>query len=448
MSRAWAGLRSGFWFLPVMEKVWTHLRSSFWFLPGVIVIAAAVLAVLMTEIDERVSKETLHGFPRVFGAGAEGSRELLSAIASSTITVAGVVFSITIVALSLTAAQYSPRVLRNFMRDRSNQLVLGIFVGIFTYCLLVLRTIQGGEDAFIPGLSVIAGILLALVGIGFLIYFIHHIATSIQVSHITARIAKETNEAIDRLFPQDLGEELPVDMSTQIQKTVWHPIPAADTGYIQQVDTEALLKFACRYDVVVCMEHGIGEFIIAGQPLVSLPMSNQVDDEAVEAVNRIFGISMYRNIQQDTAFGIQQLVDIALKALSPGVNDTNTAKTSLDYLTAILYRLARRRIEEPYRFDQGKLRVVAIGPSFSQLVDAAFDPIRRNADGNVQMILALFDAVETIGRTTRNAERRKILLRQARMISDMSDQLKGIDDDREMVKARGLRACNALENPA
>lgn len=448
MSRAWAGLRSDLWLLPVMEKVWTHLRSGFWFLPGVMVIAAAVLAVLMTEIDMRVSKEALLGFPRIFGAGAEGSRELLSAIASSTITIAGVVFSITIVALSLTAAQYSPRVLRNFMRDRSNQMVLGIFVGIFTYCLLVLRTIHGGEDAFIPSLSVIVGILLALVGIGFLIYFIHHIATSIQVSHITASIAEETNEAIDRLFPQELGEELPADMSAQIQKVVWQSVSAADTGYIQQVDMEALLKFARRYDVVVRMEHGIGAFVIAGQPLVSLSMSGQADSEIVKTVNKIFSISTYRNIPQDAAFGIQQLVDIALKALSPGVNDTNTANTSLDYLTAILYRLARRRIEEPYRLDQGKLRVVAIGPSFRQLVDAAFDPIRRNVDGNVQMILALFNAVETIGRTIRNEERRKILLRQARMIRDMGDHLKGIDDDREMVKARGLRACNALENPA
>lgn len=431
-----------------MEKVWTQLRSGFWFLPGVMVIAAAVLAIVMTEIDTRVARDALHGVPRLFGAGAEGSRELLSAIASSTITIAGVVFSITIVALSLTAAQYSPRVLRNFMRDRSNQLVLGIFVGIFTYCLLVLRTIQGGEDAFVPSLSVIVGILLALVGIGFLIYFIHHIATSIQVSHIAASIADETNAAIDRLFPQELGEELPADLNAQIQEMVWQPVPAADTGYIQQVEMEALLKFACRYDVVVRMEHGIGAFVIAGQSLVSLSTPDRVNDEIIKAVNNIFSVSTYRNIPQDAAFGIQQLVDIALKALSPGVNDTNTAITSLDYLTAILYRLARRRIEEPYRLDRGKLRVVAIGPSFRQLVDAAFDPIRRNADGNVQMILALFNAVETIGRATRNAERRKILLRQARMIRAMGDQLKGIDDDRELVKSRGLLACSALENPA
>lgn len=140
-------------------------------------VAAVGLAALIISIDANVKLSFVDNWPLLFGSGAEGARGLLSAVASSMITVAGVVFSITIVALSLTSSQYTSRVLRNFMRDRVNQTVLGVFVGIFAYCLVVLRTIRGGDEgAFVPSLAVLGGLLLAFVGIGFLIYFIHHIA--------------------------------------------------------------------------------------------------------------------------------------------------------------------------------------------------------------------------------------------------------------------------------
>jgi uncharacterized membrane protein len=195
-----------------MRDLWTDLRSSFWFVPAVIVCAAVTLALALIETDRMLAQSVMDSWPRLFGAGAAGSRGMLSTIAGSMITVAGVVFSITIVSLSLASSQYSSRVLRNFMRDRANQTVLGVFVGIFAYCLVALRTIRGGDEgAFVPALSVLVAVALAFVGIAFLIFFIDHIGSSIQASQIIATVAKETLEAVDHLFPEDRGE--PADES-------------------------------------------------------------------------------------------------------------------------------------------------------------------------------------------------------------------------------------------
>ncbi|MFO7655231.1 MAG: DUF2254 family protein, partial [Candidatus Krumholzibacteriia bacterium] len=154
-----------------VSRFWEPLRSSLWFIPALMMGGAVLLAFALIAVDQRLGGSATQRWPLLFGAGADGSRGVLSAIAGSMITVAGVTFSITVVALSLTASQYSSRVLRNFMRDRANQTVLGVFVAVFTYCLIVLRAIRGGDrDIFVPDLSVLVGVVLALIAIGFLIY--------------------------------------------------------------------------------------------------------------------------------------------------------------------------------------------------------------------------------------------------------------------------------------
>ena len=188
--------------------LWEDLRTSLWFVPTLLISGAVALAVGLVEVNSSMDGERLaERWPRLFGAGAEGARAMLSAIASSMITVAGVTFSITVVALALASSQYTSRILRNFMRDRANQTVLGVFVGVFAYCLVVLRTIRGGDEGmFVPALAVLVAVLLAFVAIGFLIFFIHHIAASIQATSIIEAAAGETLQAVDRLFPADVGE--------------------------------------------------------------------------------------------------------------------------------------------------------------------------------------------------------------------------------------------------
>jgi uncharacterized membrane protein len=408
-----------------LASCWTDLRSSLWFIPTVLVLAAIVLAVTLVEVDSHIDPHLWDTWPRLFGAGAEGSRGMLAAIASSMITVAGVVFSITIVVLSLAASQYSPRVLHHFMRDRTHQTVLGAFVGIFAYCLVVMRTIRSGEEGlFIPSLAVMGGVLLAFLGLGLLIFFIHHISVAIQASHILATAAGETLRAIAHVFPEDLGtdeDDLPEEIEAAAPDgETWHVVPAHETGYVQRMDPERLL--ACAGQRVVRMERGIGAFLIAGTPLLAVTGRTAPDAATVRHLQAAYTVNQQRSIDQDAAYGIQQIVDVALRALSPGINDTTTAVMSVDYLTAILVRLAPRRIASPRRYVDGQLRVIARGPTFATLLATALDQICRHAAGNVTVLARLLQAVETVAGVTTSPRRRQALWQQVQTIEDVIQQ--------------------------
>lgn len=439
-----------------LKSLLRELRASLWFVPALIVTGSIGLAVGLIEVDAHLERKLLISYPRLFGAGAEGSRGMLSAIAGSMITVAGVTFSITIVALSLASSQYTPRILRNFMRDRANQTVLGVFVGVFAYCMVVLRTIRGGEDGlFVPSLSVIFSVVLALIGIGFLIFFIHHIAASIQASNIIASASDETIAAIDHLFPQELGEteregdDLPPEVGERLAGAGWCAIPSLASGYIDSVDEAALLRFACRHRVVVRMECSIGEFIVEGAPLVSITCEGVApDDKTARQVNGCYVISRHRTIEQDASFGIRQIVDIALKALSPGVNDTTSAVTCIDYLAAINARLARRRLAPSFRYDGGELRVIAKGRSFEDLLGESFDQIRESAAGNTAIILRMLAALTVIERQTLNKSRLHAIALRVSMLQSLADHTIKTSYDRARVTDAIARFALTVEDRA
>lgn len=398
---------------------WQQARTSFWFVPAMIVTGAVTLATLMVALDASIEMPFVDRWPLLFGAGAAGSRGLLTAVATSMITVAGVVFSITIVALTLTSSQYTSRVLGNFMGDRINQLVLGVFVGIFAYCLVVLRTIRGGDEgAFVPPLAVLFGLVLAFVGIAFLIFFIHHIAKSIQASSIIAAAAHETLMAVDHLFPKGLGAG--IDESTndidqsRIDRFSWCSVMAHVTGYIETIDADACLDFARTNGVILRMELGIGDFVIQGTPLMAL--SAAIDSDPADYLNNLYVIGPQRTVQQDVGFGIRQIVDIALKALSPGINDTTTAVMCIDYLAAIMVRLASREFPTLHRMDQGVLRVIAKGPCFEGLVAEAFTQIRQNGGGNVAVMVHLLNSLRKIAAVAVPNHRRQAILNEAHLV--------------------------------
>ena len=254
-----------------LRQTWIALSSSLWFVPAVLSLSGVGLALLLVEADARVPREALQDWPRLFGGGAEGSRGILSSIAGSTVTVVGVTFSITIVALSLASSQYTSRVLRNFMKDRANQFALGVFSGLFAYCLVVLRTIRDtDEGGFVPALAVLCGVVLALFGVGVLIYFLHHITSSIQASNIIAAVYADTVKSVDHLFPKELGDEAEEEEAAHdLPHATWHTLPARKTGYVQGVDEDALLAFARERGAVVRMERGVGEFVVEGAALAS-----------------------------------------------------------------------------------------------------------------------------------------------------------------------------------
>ncbi len=415
-----------------------------------IVVMCMVFAVVMIEADSMTSDQFLAQWPRLFGAGATGAQALMSTIASSMMSVIGVTFSVVLVALALASSQYTSRILRNFINSRTTQAILGIFAGNFVYCLIVIRAIRSGDEgAFVPNLAVFMGVVLAIVSVGVLIFFIHHIASSIQASAIISSVAKETISVIDKLFPQQLGQEPGEDVDAPPQQTSsereWHPITVTESGYIQSVDYEALLQVAREQATIVRMEHAIGEFAVEETALVSVALAGPPNRATIADLQAAFSIYSYRTVEQDAAFGIRQLVDVALKALSPGVNDVTTAITCVDYLTAILSRLATRQIPSTHRYDDGELRVIAKGPSFESLLSEAFDQIRSSASGNVAVISRMLGALQTIESLTNRPDRRRALREQVELIAELAGRTVESLHERSKIDARLAPVRSALK---
>jgi len=434
------------------KQLWSDLRSSFWFLPFLIVLLSSVSAVALIQTDYAGSDRWLAQWPRVFGVGADGARDMLSTLAGSMMSVMGITFSMTLMSLALASGQYTSRVLRNFMRSRVTQITLGTFAGIFVYCLIVLYMIRTGDAPFVPSLAVFFAFVLAFGGIAVLIIFIHHIASSIQASSIIASVAHETNATIDRLFPeirepgadQAEGEE-DGRLLPSLDERTWYAVPAGVSGYIQSVDIDAILRLARDRRTIVRMEHGVGAFVVQETALASLALTYPPDQATIVALNGAYGIGRHRTASQDPAFGIRQIVDMALKALSPGVNDTSTAVMCVDYLTALLARLACRQFPPSHRFEGETLRVIAIVPSFEDLLAEAFDQIRGSAAGNVGIMARMLGAIDTIASLTDSPCHRRALDEQLQWIAELADRTIESTHDRARIERRLMHIREALE---
>lgn len=404
-----------------LRALWEKLRASLWFVPTLIVSGAVALAVWLIEIDSGLDITQLPApWPRILAAGVDGARSMLVAIASSMITVAGVTFSITIVVLALASSQYTSRILRNFMRDRANQTVLGIFVGVFAYCLVVLRAIRGGDEGvFVPALAVLVAVLLAFVAIGFFVFFIHHISASIQAANIIDSITRETLGVIARLFPTaDDGQERLAPAPEP--PPAWAPLPAQKTGYIQGMDSQALLKLAQQHGLTVRLEKAIGDFVIEGAALASIAAAAPIEQALIGKLCAAWSIDRQRTLHQDVAFGIRQIVDVALKALSPGINDTTTAINCVDFLGAILASLASRRIVACSA--ENERLVIACGPTFASLLTEACEQIRQNAAGNTAVLVRMLHSLGTVSERTATPARRNALRQQAELIAETAER--------------------------
>ena len=349
-----------------LRSVTESVRTGFWAVPALCVLVAAALAFGLVALD-REFDDALGGVS--FGAGPDGAREVLSAIVTSMITFTGLVFSITIVVLQLTSSQFSPRVLRTFLRDRQTQLSLGVFIATFVYAVLVLRTVNGlDEDTFVPALATSVGVLLLIVSVGVFVGYIHHIATSIQVSSILQSIAGETRAVLERELPAG-GPPPPV-----VVRPAGTPVavlPSPRSGVLVEVDTAALVSVATDCDVVLVSEVHLGDFVPEGAPVLEV---HRRDADALDAARalRAFSFARERTMRQDVAFGFRQLADIAARALSPGVNDPTTAVQALDGMHDLLRRLATRHLPTGVHVDgDGRPRLYLPAPCFADYVTLA-----------------------------------------------------------------------------
>lgn len=385
--------------------IWDRLRGSYWFLPSILAAAAVGLSFAITEVDGALTRSAYVDWGVLHLFGPEGARSILSAIASSMITVAGLTFSITMLTLQLASSQFGPRILRNFMRDRGNQLVLGTFIGTFIYCLLVLRTVKGVEgSSFVPHLAVAIGVLLAIASLAVLIFFIHHTAISIRIETILASLAAETEAAIDRLYPDkvgrrpagDAGREIP-DFSQRHQA-----VRATGDGYVQGIDGDVLIEIASRHDLVVKIVARPGAFITSNDTLLLVLSPGELSEGVRDQLGATVVIGKERTPNQDLDFSVRRIVEIAQRSLSPGINDPTTALYCIDRLRQAFVRLAGRRPPESLRVDaEGCVRVVAAPVSFEELAWNAFTAVFRyaGADADVQQALAsaLDDVLDVAG---------------------------------------------------
>lgn len=436
-------------------KTWDRVRSSFWFLPAVMASGAMVLAFATIAMDAPVTYWLTLNWGLTYTGGAEGASSLLGAIAGSMITIAGVVFSMTLVALSLASSQLGPRLLRNFMRDTTTQMVLGTFVATFLYCLLVLRAIRRAEEiAFVPHLSVTLGMLLAVVSVGVLIYFIHHVSVSIQANEIVARVGTELIEGMEQLFPENIGRAPRNStgpphagfLETFDREAL--PIGSAGDGYLQFVDGDALMTLAMREDVIIRVERRPGHYVVATRPLALVWPGNKVTDQMMDRVNSAFALGNQRTSGQDIEFAVNQLVEIAIRALSPGVNDPFTAMACVDRLGSALCRLAQRDMPSPYRHDsQDQLRIIAPVFTFPDVTDAAFNQIRQYGRSSAAVTIRLLETIAEVAGSVHRSEDRVALLRHAKMIARRADGGLPEDEDRREVEERFQSANRLLSGP-
>lgn len=360
-----------------LEALRDRLLATYWFVPAIMCTAAIMLSEVALWFDNTYASDWSQWLGWTYGGKAQGASSLLSTVASSTITVTGVTFSLTIVTLTLAAQQFGPGLLGNFMRDRGNQIVLGTFTSIYLYCLLILRQIR--EDST-PQLSVTIGVALAVVGIAVLIYFIHHVAESIHVTEVLDRIGKQLDKVLDDFYPEVVGDPASSRNIGPLPAGEMAQICAENVGYVIRVDAKALVGSARSLDIIVKLIVRPGDHVTPGQLIAEVWPSEKMSDDAEKSVRSALVMGSRRTPTHDPEFAIRQVVEVALRALSPSVNDPFTAMLCIDRLAASMIRLGERRLPPQERFDEdGNLRVIASRPSHEELVSAAFDPIAENS---------------------------------------------------------------------
>jgi uncharacterized membrane protein len=401
------------------------LRTNLWLVPMVEVVAAVALYGATHALDRAAFRGTLHLPSWVIEGGADPARQILTALAAAVITVVGVVFSIMIVTLTLASTQFGPRMLRNFIRDRGTQLTLGTFVATFVYATLVLVSIPGplpDGRQFVPHLSITVSVALVGLSMGVLIYFIHHIATSIQLPQVIASIAADLSRAIDT----ERGARSSLEAGPSVaelltrMRTGGGTVPAPASGYLQFIRHRTLVQLATEKGAVVRLLYRPGHFLVTGHPM-AVVWPAQAAEAVTQELRRAHVTGPNRTLTQDLAFAFDQLVEIAIRALSPAVNDTFTALTCIDWLGESLCKVTTRW--EPtrvHRDSHGFVRVITAHVSYAGLVERAFEKIRQAGRGMPAVMIRQLDALTKIMEHTSRIDQREILLRQAAMILQSS----------------------------
>jgi len=413
------------------------LRTNLWLVPAIEVVGAVALYFGTHALDVSAyhGQLTLPSWTR-FG-NADSSRQILTTLTGAVITVVALVFSIMIVTLTLASTQFGPRMLRNFIRDRGTQVTLGTFVATFVYATLVLISIGGAHGNFVPHLSITTAVTLVAVSMGVLIYFINHIAGSIQLPQVIASIARDLSRAID---VESSGAGSSVEAGPSVDELLRRmsesggTVGAPVSGYLQFVQHHEMVRLAAEKGAVIRLLHRPGHFLVQGHPIATV-WPPQAADDVADALAGAHITGPNRTLAQDLAFAVDQLVEIAIRALSPAVNDTFTALTCIDWLGDSLCKVATRwRPVRVHRDSHGFVRVITAHVRYERLVERAFEKIRQAGRAMPAVLIRQLEALTKMMEYALRAEDRELLLDQARMIYVASEESVPEPSDRADVR--------------
>jgi uncharacterized membrane protein len=398
------------------------IRTTLWVLPTVMVALATALFVATYRMDMAVTSGRWRLPGWAIAGDPDAVRQVLIGIAAAVITVAGVVFSITILALQLASQQFGPRMLRNFIRDRGTQASLGAFVPTFVYSVLTLGSVAHGSSTFVPHISVTVALALTLGDLGVLIYFIHHVATSIQLTNVVAGIARDFRSTLVDLNEEAVRTRSRVEATGPEMREVrtrletGAPVAARTSGFLQAVGHDRLVRIAASSDAIIRLLHRPGHFVVEGQPLAVVWPAEAVGD-VTEALTREHIVGPNRTLTQDPGFAVDQLVEVAIRALSPAVNDTFTALNCIDWLGDCLCRVARDPLPDGiYRDVDGAVRLIDRAITFERLVKGATDKIRQAGREMPAVLIRQLANLHKVAYAIGPGSERDVILKHAEMI--------------------------------
>ena len=413
---------------------WDDLRSSYWFIPAVMTVSAIILSFASTAFDQMIGQDWVEGFGWVYANKPEGARAFLSTIAGSMIGVAGVTFSITIAAVVYATSQFGPRLLTNFMRDTGNQVTLGAFIATFIYCLMVLRTVRSADEpvgdlpegaelftGFVPHFSILLAIGFVLLSVAVLIYFIHHIPDSVHASNVTAGVGRELKNKIADFYParEEKDAILPMDDASFERPDAPARLAAKSAGYLQFLSVSSLIETARARDAVIELRFRPGDFVTPGHALVRVWPAEALDEDMESSIRSAFSFGRKRTQGQDPIFLANELVEIAGRALSPGINDPFTAISCMDWLANALGELAQRRAVSERRLDDdGDLRVILSTPDFEEFCEVAWGQLRPYVQSDRNAALHMMALLAAASEVTPARADRETLARHAGALND------------------------------
>ncbi|MEZ4686145.1 MAG: DUF2254 domain-containing protein [Bacteroidia bacterium] len=434
-----------------MKKLLFRLRellATFWFVPLVITAFGMILALALLWADRSFDIQPEGLLRLFFSKDADSVRAVLSTISGAMIGVAGTVFSITLVVLTMASSQFGPRLLRNFMYKRINQVVLGSYIATYIYSLIVLSAVRSTEQFdFIPGISVLGALLLALLNLVLLIVFIHDVSMSIQSDRVIDELRKVLEKSIGTLHPEESGNESIHGRALADWLEVKDKLPlnrhyeAPQSGYLQLADLERLLTIAEENHLLVEVHQKPGDYLVKSERMLSLFQypSTEPKNLSDETLNALFLFANNRSYFQDSEFAIHQIVEVASRALSPGVNDPYTAINCIDNLTSVLCRIAGSAFPQTLRFDEKQqLRMITKTDTFEGFVNASFNQIRQYGASSPSVMIRLMEALAKIMSFTRNGAKQAVIIHHAEMVMEVSKQSFDSQSDLQDLESRFL----------